>query len=95
MDGNRRVPGVLVVTGNSETVELTYREAEIAYWVAQSKTNWEISQILGISSCTVRNHIHNILHKTAFVNRRVLQQSFLVSHPRVEVNGSFDPVTRF
>jgi len=41
--------------------QLTGRENEILKWLCDGKTNWEISQVLGISEATVKNHVHHIL----------------------------------
>jgi DNA-binding CsgD family transcriptional regulator len=42
---------------------LTSREAEALYWVAQGKTNPEISIICGISARTVQKHLERIFKK--------------------------------
>jgi DNA-binding NarL/FixJ family response regulator len=42
---------------------LTPREREIAQLLAEGKSNWSISRILGISEKTVENHRGNIMHK--------------------------------
>ena len=36
---------------------LTARELECLRWVASGKTDWEISQILGLSPLTVKTHV--------------------------------------
>ena len=48
---------------------LTLRECEVLYWAAHGKTDQEIGTTLGISVCTVRNHMRNITHKLAVTNR--------------------------
>jgi DNA-binding CsgD family transcriptional regulator len=48
---------------------LTNREKEVAGWMAQGKTNREISSILGISSATVKVHVERILQKLDVENR--------------------------
>lgn len=48
---------------------LTEREKEILRWLAQGKSNWEVSVILKISERTVRFHINNIMKKLDAVNR--------------------------
>lgn len=50
-------------------VALTSREKEVAGWVAQGKTNREISAILGISPATVKVHVERILEKLEVGNR--------------------------
>jgi DNA-binding CsgD family transcriptional regulator len=51
------------------TTPLTVREREVAKWVKEGKTNWEISMILKISESTVNFHVKNILTKLNAVNR--------------------------
>lgn len=41
-------------------LELTHRQAEVLHWVADGKTNDEISVILGCSFFTVKNHLRKI-----------------------------------
>lgn len=41
-------------------LELTHRQAEVLHWVADGKTNEEISVILGCSFFTVKNHLRKI-----------------------------------
>ncbi|WP_292993467.1 XrtB/PEP-CTERM-associated transcriptional regulator EpsA [Nitrosomonas sp.] len=48
---------------------LSRREAEIMDWVRMGKTNSEIASILGISACTVRNHLQSIFKKLNVFNR--------------------------
>jgi len=48
---------------------LTEREKEVLRWLAQGKSNWEVSVILKISERTVRFHINNIMKKLDAVNR--------------------------
>ena len=42
---------------------LTTREIECLNWAAEGKSDWEIGQILHISSKTVNYHIENIKRK--------------------------------
>lgn len=49
---------------------LTKREEEIMRWVAEGKTNWEISVILGVSLNTVKFHLKNIYEKLGGVENR-------------------------
>jgi len=51
-------------------VELTARETEIMRWVAEGKTNWEISIILHVSLNTVKFHLKNIYQKLGGVENR-------------------------
>jgi|GEM_PF-1649435 len=48
---------------------LTPRETEIAHWIAEGKSNPEISAILGISRSTVKIHVERILEKLGVENR--------------------------
>ncbi|MEY2879596.1 MAG: Response regulator PleD [Verrucomicrobiota bacterium] len=51
---------------------LTPRQAEVAYWVAQGKTNPEVGQILGASPRTIDKHMERILDRLALENRGAL-----------------------
>jgi DNA-binding NarL/FixJ family response regulator len=48
---------------------LTAREAEVLLWVAQGKTNPEISTILGAAENTVKKHLQNIFEKLGIDSR--------------------------
>ncbi|OGI18550.1 MAG: hypothetical protein A3B68_02140 [Candidatus Melainabacteria bacterium RIFCSPHIGHO2_02_FULL_34_12] len=48
---------------------ITNREKEILIHLAQGKTNKEISQLLVLSTSTVRNHISSIFIKLRISNR--------------------------
>ncbi|MCF6100220.1 helix-turn-helix transcriptional regulator [Mesorhizobium muleiense] len=50
-------------------VELTPRERECMQWAAVGKSEWEISQILGISEHTSEKHLLNAKSKLGAVNR--------------------------
>jgi LuxR family quorum sensing-dependent transcriptional regulator len=50
-------------------VELTMRERECLKWAAMGKSEWEISQILGISEHTSEKHLLNAKSKLGAVNR--------------------------
>jgi len=52
------------------TFALTPREEEIMRWVADGKTNWEISVILHMSLNTVKTHLKNIYQKLGGVENR-------------------------
>ncbi|MEW9808693.1 helix-turn-helix transcriptional regulator [Mesorhizobium marinum] len=52
-----------------EHVELTPRERECLQWAAVGKSEWEISQILGISEHTSEKHLLNAKFKLGAVNR--------------------------
>lgn len=46
-----------------ELLNLTRREAEVLFWIAQGKNNTETAQLLSISSKTVKKHLENIYQK--------------------------------
>lgn len=50
-------------------VRLTDRERDSLAWVAEGKSDWEISMILGVSETTVRFHVDNARRKLGAVNR--------------------------
>lgn len=52
--------------------ELTPRETEIAYLVAEGKTNREISEMLFITEGTVKNHLTRVLDKLNLRDRTQL-----------------------
>ncbi len=45
-------------------LELTDRELECLYWIAEGKTSDEIATIIGISKNTINNYITSIMRKT-------------------------------
>jgi DNA-binding NarL/FixJ family response regulator len=59
-------PAALIALG------LTPRQAEVAYWVAQGKTNPEIAVILGASPRTIDKHMERILERLGVENRASL-----------------------
>jgi DNA-binding CsgD family transcriptional regulator len=54
----------------SKSWTLTDRETEIMRWVAEGKTNWEISIILNVSLNTIKFHLKNIFQKLGGVENR-------------------------
>jgi DNA-binding CsgD family transcriptional regulator len=52
-----------------ETWGLTSRESEVAFWVAEGKTNPEIALILGIAARTIEKHMEHVLAKLHLENR--------------------------
>lgn len=48
---------------SASNLKLSPREIEILHWLRFGKTNWEISQILGLSEHTIKNQVRNILVK--------------------------------
>jgi LuxR family transcriptional regulator, quorum-sensing system regulator BjaR1 len=64
------------------TVSLTARETECLRWVAAGKSDWDISEILGISTHTANSHVRRASAKLDAVNRthavvKALQQQFI------------------
>ena len=53
----------------SRETDLTEREVECLFWIAEGKTSEEIAVILGISRNTINNYITSIMRKTATRNR--------------------------
>lgn len=54
------------------TANFTPTEFTCLRWVAEGKTNWEISKLFSISEKTVEKHLHNCLLKTNTLNRTQL-----------------------
>lgn len=54
---------------DGDQLELTRREVECLSWAANGKSEWEISQILGISEHTSEKHLLNAKTKLGTVNR--------------------------
>ena len=50
-------------------VRLTDRERDALAWVANGKSDWEISRILGVSEATARFHVDNARRKLGAANR--------------------------
>lgn len=50
-------------------VRLTPRERDALAWVAEGKSDWEISVILGLAQTTVRFHVDNARRKLGAANR--------------------------
>ncbi len=55
--------------GPLEKLGLTPRESEVLLWVAQGKSNAEISTILGAAESTVKKHLQSIFEKLGVDNR--------------------------
>lgn len=56
-------------TGAARSESLTRREAEVAVWLAEGKTNREIALILDLAARTVEKHLESILRKLRVENR--------------------------
>jgi DNA-binding NarL/FixJ family response regulator len=52
-----------------ESLGLTPREAEVLLWVAQGKSNSEISTILGTAEGTIKKHLQHLFEKLGVDNR--------------------------
>ena len=52
-----------------EKLGLTKREAEVLLWVAQGKSNGDISILLGMAEKTVKKHLGNVFEKLGVENR--------------------------
>lgn len=57
------------VPSEEEAPRLTARERDCLAWVAEGKSDWDISVILGISEGTARFHVDNARRKLDAVNR--------------------------
>lgn len=53
----------------NNTCHLSPRELTVLLWMKEGKTNWEISQILGLSERTVRFHVGGIFEKLDVTSR--------------------------
>lgn len=52
-----------------KSIRMTTREIQVAELIGEGSSNKEIAQTLGLSSYTVKSHVHNILEKLAFSTR--------------------------
>lgn len=59
----------LCLSKNKRCENLSPRERECLLWVADGKSDWDISTILGISQKTVEKHLSNCRQKLNAVNR--------------------------
>ena len=62
-----KVPGAALDLQTS--LPITKRESEVLFGVNYGKSNWEISQILQMSSRTVDKHLEQIFRKIQVDNR--------------------------
>jgi len=51
---------------------MTSREQEIALLILRGRSNQEISEALGVTMSTTKNHIYNIFNKTGASSRQEL-----------------------
>lgn len=54
---------------NEDEIRLTDRERDALAWVAEGKSDWETSMILGVAEATVRFHVDNARKKLGAANR--------------------------
>jgi DNA-binding NarL/FixJ family response regulator len=72
---------------------LSAREEEVLGMLAAGLSNKEIAHRLGITLCTVKNHVHNILDKLHVRDRRAAVRSTFPGH-RPAPPGSIPPSTK-
>ncbi|MFT7418579.1 MAG: DNA-binding response OmpR family regulator/DNA-binding CsgD family transcriptional regulator [Reinekea sp.] len=65
IDGQRATGPALL----KQQLELTERESEVIFWIAQGKTNREVAEILSMSPRTVNKHLEQIFSKLQVDNR--------------------------
>lgn len=65
IDGNRPTGSDLL----KSKLEITDRESEVLYWIANGKTNREIAEILDMSPRTVNKHLEQLFPKLGVENR--------------------------
>ena len=58
-----------LTTGATRAESLTERESQVAFWLAQGKTNVEIGLILNVAARTAEKHVESILRKLQVENR--------------------------
>jgi DNA-binding CsgD family transcriptional regulator len=69
-EGNRKGSTCLILEELRMPIEsLTYREAELLYWLALSRTTADIATLMGIEMCTVRKHAIELYRKLLVENR--------------------------
>lgn len=61
--------GVCGEVRENRDIELTDRELECLFWIAEGKTSDEMAMILGISRNTINNYITSVMRKTATKTR--------------------------
>jgi DNA-binding NarL/FixJ family response regulator len=64
---------------NKRSRDLSPREREVAYLVANGLSNKEVARQLGVSDGTVKIHVHNIFQKIGARNRYTLMTRGLTS----------------
>ena len=61
--------GVVAESRVERDIDLTERELECLFWIAEGKTSDEMATILGISRNTINNYITSVMRKTATKTR--------------------------
>jgi DNA-binding CsgD family transcriptional regulator len=72
-----KLEGHLPSPDDFRELNLTGREAEVLYWVADGKSNSEIARLLGRAEQTIKNHLHTIFNKLGVENRTAAMVSAL------------------
>lgn len=71
-----------------ERLGLTQRQAEVLHWIAEGKTNDEISLILGCSFFTVKNHLKKIFQHLNVHSRTAAAACAYRTHINIASPGS-------
>lgn len=61
--------GICGEARETRDIDLTERELECLFWIAEGKTSDEMAMILGISRNTINNYITSVMRKTATKTR--------------------------
>ncbi len=61
--------GIVEGAKTERDIDLTERELECLFWIAEGKTSDEMAMILGISRNTINNYITSVMRKTATKTR--------------------------
>ncbi|KXG84682.1 transcriptional regulator VisN [Agrobacterium bohemicum] len=61
--------GIIAESRVERDIDLTERELECLFWIAEGKTSDEMATILGISRNTINNYITSVMRKTATKTR--------------------------
>jgi DNA-binding CsgD family transcriptional regulator len=61
--------GIVAESRVERDIDLTERELECLFWIAEGKTSDEMATILGISRNTINNYITSVMRKTATKTR--------------------------
>lgn len=61
--------GIVEESRIARDIDLTERELECLFWIAEGKTSDEMATILGISRNTINNYITSVMRKTATKTR--------------------------